>query len=163
MSLSLIHDFTYVSAQGERVLEREFLPVWCVENQGVFDLVKYEWTVEKKVFSRSRDLVGLYLFPDSSGFICFERGYVPNNCTLLDAYGKERMRLTVPWHLTTANNPASNAPPTCFAGISSAYINPADGKQGEFGVKAWVEFAGEYYFELDWRTGQFLWGKEIRF
>lgn len=163
MSLLLINDFTYVSAQGERVLQREFLPVWCVENQGIFDLAQYDWTVERNIFSRSRKLGSLYLCPDSSGFLCFEGGCIPNNCTLLDAYGKERMRLAVPWHLTTANNPDSNAPPTCFVGISEPYINPADGKKGEFGVKAWVEFAGEYYFELDWRTGQFLWGKEIRF
>lgn len=73
------------------------------------------------------------------------------------------MRLSVPWQLTTANNPASNALPTFFASTSDPYVNPADNKLGKYGVRAWVEFAGEYYFELDWHAGQFLWGKEVRF
>ncbi|MDW5443188.1 hypothetical protein R6254_11710 [Polaromonas sp. SM01] len=47
-------------------------------------------------------------------------------------------------------------------GISEPYFNPADGKRGIFGVNAWVELGGEYYFELDCRTGEFLWGKEVR-
>jgi hypothetical protein len=112
----------------------------------------------------SKRYVSFHLLPDNNGFLRFESGWDrTDNCLLLDAYGKERMRLTVPWQLTAANYPASNAPPTSFWGISEPDINPADGKKGEFGVKAWVELAGEYYFELDWRTGQFLWGKEIRF
>ena len=159
-----VNSLTLHNDQSESVLASDLLDWAAKQNPWrTFDATGYSWYVgEQKVRLVGKDLY-LCLLPDSSGFICFERDQFPNNCTLLDAYGKERMRLTVPWQLTTANNPASNAPPTSFAGISQPYINPADGKKGQFGVKAWVEFAGEYYFELHWRTGQFLWGKEIRF
>lgn len=163
MNPTFINKFTYVAKDGEKVLAGDFLPVWCVQNQGVFEIDHYEWVGDGKVLTHQRKHGLLVLVPDASGFLCFEGGYVPNNCTLLDAYGKERMRLSVPWQLTTANNPASNAPPTCFVGTSESYPKPADGKVGKFGVKAWVEYAGEYYFELDWKTGKFLWGREIRF
>lgn len=48
-----------------------------------------------------------------------------------------------------------------FIGLESP---PADGK---YGVAAHIEgagvkFGGDYYFELDYHTGQFLWGREIR-
>lgn len=160
-------NFTLHGSNGKTVLDEKFLE-WLqhhkFEELGA-TIVAYSWTLEGRYIEMPVNTaqVTWRLLPDASGFICFERGNVPNNCTLLDAYGKERMRLTVPWQLTTANNPASNAPPTCFAGLSSPHINPADGKIGQFGVKAWVELAGEYYFELDWCAGKFLWGKEIRF
>ena len=72
------------------------------------------------------------------------------------------MRLTVPWQLTKPQNPESAKPPTSFADVSGPYSNPVDGRKGEFGVSAWVEHAGQYYFELNYHAGQFLWGKEIR-
>lgn len=101
------------------------------------------------------------MLPDSTGFICFESESKPDNCTLLDAYGKERMRLTVPWRLTGSTSPESGHPPTSFENISEPYVNPADGRPGKFGVTAWVEYAGKHYFELDYHTGQFLWCKRI--
>lgn len=91
----------------------------------------------------------MHLLPDNSGFICFERDWVPNNCTLLDEFGKERFRLTVPWQLTNAQNRKSEGPPTSFARLDGPVRNPADGRIGEFGVVAWVEYAGFYYFELN--------------
>lgn len=169
-----VKDFTWHGTEGHSVLANEWLG-WVNSRNGKKEfgpdngygfgkLTHYTWMVGDERISAQVDAEkSLHVLPDASGFICFARGNVPNNCTLLDAYGKERMRLTVPWQLTTANNPASNAPPTCFAGLSSPYINPANGKIGQFGVKAWVELGGEYYFELDWHTGKFLWGKEIRF
>jgi hypothetical protein len=74
-----------------------------------------------------------------------------------DAYGKERMRLTVPWQMTGSTSSESGQPPTSFANISAPYTNPADVKEGKFGVTAWVEYAGKHYFELDYHSGQFLW------
>jgi hypothetical protein len=102
------------------------------------------------------------VLPDASGFICFEDDWKPDNCLLLDVYGKERMRLTVPWQFTRPRNPESARPPTSFARVNEPCINPADGTEGQFGLNAWVEHAGTYYFELNYHTGQFLWGKEIR-
>jgi len=72
------------------------------------------------------------------------------------------MRLTVPWQLTNPKNPESAKPPTSFALVSAPFVNPTDGKEGHFGVTAWVEHAGQYYFELDYHSGQFLWGRPIR-
>lgn len=71
------------------------------------------------------------------------------------------MRLTVPWQMTGSTSPESGQPPTSFENISAPYVNPADGKEGKFGVTAWVEYAGKHYFELDYHTGQFLWCKRI--
>ena len=164
--MSHVKSFTLHGATGTTVLDEKFLE-WLQHHK--FEelgsaIVAYSWNVEGRHIEMPANTgrVTWRLLPDASGFICFERGYVPNNCILLDAYGKERMRLTVPWELTKAKNPASNAPPTCFVGISEPHINPVNGKKGRFGVKAWVELGGEYYFELNWLTGQFLWGKEIR-
>lgn len=165
--MSFISDFTLHGSSGLSVLDASFLD-WLRNHKSEElgdKIVAYSWNVNGQHIKITIDTgkVTWYVLPDASGFICFERDHIPNNCTLLDVYGKERMRLTVPWQLTAANNPASNAPPTSFWGISEPYLNPADGQKGEFGVKAWVEFSGEYYFELDCRTGLFLWGKEIRF
>lgn len=129
----------------------------------LFNTAGYSWNVEGKEIYFLKKNLNLYLLPDASGFICIENSHVPNNCTLLDAHGQERLRLTVPWQLATLNSHASDAPPAYFVSTSTPYLNPADGQPGQFGVKAWVEFGGEYYFELDWRTGEFLWGREIRF
>ncbi|OUL98742.1 hypothetical protein A8M77_30135 [Variovorax sp. JS1663] len=127
-------------------------------------MVRYTWIVDGVEYERvdNTNHISLRELPDASGFICFESDWKPDNCLLLDVYGNERTRLTVPWQLTRPRNPESAKPPTSFARISSPYINPADGKEGRFGVEAWVEHAGQYYFELDYHAGQFLWGKEIR-
>lgn len=107
--------------------------------------------------------VSFHLLPDSSGFLRFESGWDrSDNCLLLNAYGKERMRLTVPWEMTGSKHAESALAPTSFANISGPYVNPADGKEGQYGVTAWVERAGMFYFELDYHTGQFLWCKQIR-
>lgn len=127
-------------------------------------VIAYSWTVDEKLASLKdpKKNFSLHLLPDASGFICFENPWVPNNYLLLDAYAKERVHLTVPWQLTKPQNPKSADPPTFFAPLSDPYINPADGKPGQFGITAWVEYAGRYYFELDYHSGQFLWGREIR-
>jgi hypothetical protein len=171
---NLVENFSWHGTAGYSILASDWLG-WVnsrngKENHGPDNgygfgkITHYTWLVNSQLITAPVDPEkNIHVLPDATGFVCFERGDVPNNCALLDIYGKERMRLTVPWQLTTANNPESNAPPTCFVGLSDPYINPADGKKGAFGVKAWVEFGGEYYFELDWHTGEFLWGREIRF
>lgn len=127
-------------------------------------VIAYTWHVEEAELriDDPENRLSLNLLPDASGLICFESDWKPDNCLLLDAFGKERMRLTIPWQLTREKNPESAKPPTSFASVSGPLVNPADGKSGEFGVIAWVEHAGHYYFELDYHTGEFLWGREIR-
>ncbi|MGJ7580838.1 hypothetical protein ACSFA3_11715 [Variovorax sp. RHLX14] len=159
-----ISDFTLHDAMGNVMLDKDWLN-WLEEHgQGFGPTIFYSWNVGKDQnrAHADRKKETWEVLPDKSGFICIQSEWIPNNCVLLNAYGKERMRLTVPWQLTKPQNPKSADPPTSFALVSDPYINPADGKPGQFGITAWVEHAGKYYFELDFHSGQFLWGREIR-
>ena len=164
--MTVVQSFTLHGSSGINVLDAEFLNWLKTHSPDELGakIVAYSWQVGNQRFEVTIDIGGnrWSLLPDSSGFISFNSMRIPNNCKLLDVFGKERSTLNVPWQLTRPKNPASNAPPTSFSHTSSPYINPANNKLGEFGVKAWVELAGEYYFELDWKTGEFLWGREIR-
>ena len=164
--MSKIEQFSKHNNRGHSVLLNEF-ETWRDPATGseIFGpVIAYSWKVdgEDQWITDPRSQLLVHLLPDASGFICFESEWKSDNCLLLDAYGKERMRLTVPWELTRNKNPESAKPPTSFENISAPYVNPADGELGKFGVTAWVEHAGKYYFELDYHTGRFLWGKEIR-
>ncbi len=166
MKNSKIKNLTLQNNRGQSVLYSD-LYKWR-SNTGQFEIFgpieSYTWEVDGIILKSSKDIENITWnpLPDGDGFICFEKGWNPDNCLLLDAYGKEKIRLAVPWQLTRQSNPEPAKPPTSFTGVSSPYINPADGKVGQFGVTAWVEYAGMYYFELDYKTGRFLWGKEIR-
>lgn len=164
--MNTIREFTFHGSTGASVLADSFLK-W-LETHSAAELgdriVAYSWYVGDIFVSASIDIASQiwHVLPDHTGFICFEKDWKPDNCLLLDAYGKERMRLTVPWELTIQKDPRSASPPTSFANISGPYINPANEQPGQFGVTAWVEHAGKYYFELDFQAGKFLWGREIR-
>lgn len=80
-----------------------------------------------------------------------------DNLLLLDSYGKERMRLSIPWQLTRQPTSLSAEYPSHFLGLTTPWDNPKTGEVGQFAVLAWVQYGGDYAFELDWRTGQFLW------
>lgn len=159
--------FTLHNNRGQSVLMSQ-LSGWrdpTDESNDIFGpVVRYSWSVDDFEFEMrdEKNMISLRELPDSSGFVCFEKPSVPDNFLLLDIYGKKRLRLSVPWELTKPQNPQSAKPPTAFVTISSPYINPADEKEGEFGITAWVEYAGMYYFELDYQRGEFLWGLEIR-
>ncbi|GAA4346849.1 hypothetical protein GCM10023165_31660 [Variovorax defluvii] len=173
MTSRLIKRYTRHSDKGFALLDDQWID-WVLQHQGepgatnengwgFGRVTHYSWYVGDERIEVSIDQwVHAHVLPDASGFIGFEKGWQPNNCVLLDVYGKERMRLTVPWQLTRPKNPESAKPPTSFTNVSDPYVNPENGKEGQFGVTAWVEYAGMYYFELDYRTGQFLWGREIR-
>lgn len=103
--------------------------------------------------------ISITKLPDSSGFICFERSQERDNCLLLDAHGEKRVRLAVPLALTRSKDIESVQ--AYFLNLSGPYVNPVNGKKGKFGVTAWVEYSGKYYFELDYENGEFLWGKPI--
>lgn len=98
------------------------------------------------------------VLPDASGFFLCEKVDRPDNLLLLDVYGKERMRLSVPWQLTRQPTPESAKYPSRFIGLTTSWNNPETGEIGKFGVLAWVQYAGDYAFVLDWKTGQFKWG-----
>ena len=95
------------------------------------------------------------LLPDAMGLICIEPRYDRHdNCYVVDGYGKCKYRLTVPWRLT-----GYEVPP----GAQMWFRNMGTHREGQFGVTAWIEYAGDFYFELDYHEGKFLWGKKIRF
>jgi len=113
-------------------------------------VVRYSWIVGNENYekdNKGREL-SLHQLPDASGFIGFERAWVPDNCILLDCYGSERLRLTVPWQLTHERNPASARPPSAFVRLGNLHINPINGTEGQFGVNAWVECAGTITLSL---------------
>ncbi len=124
--------------------------------------IKYAWRVDGCEYEALSDEESWHLLPDASGFICFEKEWKPDNCVLRDAYGKVYVRLVVPRMLTGSRFLDSSRQPTSFSNISLPYTNPLNGEEGQFGVVAWVEYAGKYYFELDYHSGSFLWGKEVR-
>lgn len=136
--------------------------VWCRSHPGqpVFGpIVKHTWQVEGQKFERlNLRNDPFYECPDSSGFLLCENTNHANNLVLLDVYGQERMRLSVPWELTRDPTAKSAAYPSRFIGLTTPWDDPKTGKEGKFAVLAWVEYAGDYAFELDWRTGEFLWG-----
>ena len=143
--------------------DRQGMPNLSEENRwGFGQLLYYAWEVDGKILTApaKKDEYRI-LLPDRNGFIIFEQRMEPDNCLLLDAYGVQRFRLTVPRELTGSSHRESGLPPTSFINISDPYVNPIDNKEGHFGVTAWVELAGKFYFELDCETGQFLWGKPI--
>lgn len=162
--------FALHNDRGQSILDGELLSwrkIYPNSKADIFGpVVAYSWFVDGvEIFlDDASSQLSLHELPDASGFIGFERSKpsMPNNCLLFDVYGKERMRLRVPWQLTKAQNPESAKPPTSFALTSEPYINPADGQLGQFGITAWVEHAGMYYFELDYHSGEFLWSREIR-
>jgi hypothetical protein len=164
MSNDKVEHFTLHNNRGQSALDSELVELSLSQDPskriyGPF--IRHSWQVNGQQFESDRP--GHWcLLPDASGFICFERERKPDNCVLLDAYGNERMRLTVPWQLTRHAYPESGKSPTHFDYPSEPHINPATGEKGSYGVEAWIEYAGKYYFELNYRTGQFLWGKEIR-
>ena len=122
--------------------------------------IRHTWEVEGVLFERLNPRHDYFrLLPDSSGFLLCEKAQRSDNLVLLDAYGHERLRLSVPWQMTGSTNPDSGKYPTRFIGETTPWENPATGEPGHFGVLAWVEYAGDYYFELDYRNGKFLWCK----
>ncbi len=122
-------------------------------------VVKHTWQIHGEIFQRPNLRHDHFqMLPDASGFLLCENVKRSDNLALLDAYGTERMRLLVPWQLTRQPTPHSAAYPSRFIGMTTPWDNPRTGEVGKFAVLAWVEYAGDYAFELDWHTGQFLWG-----
>lgn len=158
--------FTLHNDRNESVFDSEILnwrSYYPSDNIDIFGpITSYSWFVDGITYQEQKlPNQSWQLLPDASGFICFESDWKPDNCILLDVFGKERKRLMVPWQITKQMNPESAVAPTSFCNISKPYTNPINGNHGVFGVTAWVEHAGKYYFELDYRSAQFLWGKEI--
>jgi hypothetical protein len=166
MSKAKIKSFTLHNDRGQSVLSTDLLR-WKDELNhptGIFGpVIKYTWSVNGRPFESPKTGYWQEL-PDSSGFICFESRWEPDNCVLLDACGKERMRLTVPWQMTGATDPQAGEAPTSFDNISEPCLNPETGQPGKFGVTAHVAgfFGCKFYFELDYHSGQFLWCRRIR-
>lgn len=147
-------DFTLLNDYGEEVKAKD-LAAWASRQSPwrTFDATGYCWYVEGERFFCRKAAYWVEL-PDSSGFICFYDNLSNDNCSLLDVYGRERFRLAVPCELTPYEVPP---------GAEMWFRNIGTHPNGQFGVTAWIEYVGDFYFELDYRGGRFLWGKEIRF
>ncbi|MDR0780530.1 MAG: hypothetical protein LBF16_07525 [Pseudomonadales bacterium] len=125
-------------------------------------IAKHTWEVDGAAYERlnpSNDY--LKLFPDATGFLLFEKAQRPDNLVLLDVYGNQTRRLVVPWRMTGSENPASGLYPTRFIGLTTPLDNPDTGEEGKLGVFAWIEYAGDWYFELEPHKGEFLWCRRL--
>lgn len=178
MTAPTVRNFTMHGSAGYSVLRSKWFD-WLEDHQrleganhengfGFGQTTHYSWEVEKQQITIEAES-GKYWcqLPDDSGFIVFDGKRNTDNCVLLDAFGKERIRLTVPYELTGLDIHKDTE--MWFKNISTPYKNPKDGRVGKFGVSVWIEgtgsggyLEGDWYFELDYHTGKFLWGKEIR-
>ena len=158
--------FSLHNSRGEVLLDRD-LTRYRSETEGGFQtfgpVVAYSWCFdgEPQGLSDPDSRLSIKVLPDESGFIAFEQELHPDNCLLLDGRGREVRRLAVPMKLL--GHDVSDTVERWFRSIDGPYANPATGEPGTFGVSAWVESVGEIYLELDFRSGQFLWWKPIRF
>jgi len=96
-----VERFTLHNDRGQSVLEAELVKLSLSQDPskrvyGPF--IRYSWQVNGQQFESS-GAGSLCLLPDASGFILIEDDWKPDNAVLLDAYGKDRMRLTVPREL----------------------------------------------------------------
>jgi hypothetical protein len=181
MTYATVSQFRLHNGKGQSILDSD-LTLWMTQN-GKFQVfgpvTLYSWEISGTLieFDNSAQTASIKILPDATGFICFENTFAPDNCLLLDAWGKERMRLTVPWEMTgyegvppdmrTQGKPMPRK--MWFRNVSTPHTHPDTGEPGQFGVSANLEYGDgeydycDYYFELDWRTGEFLWGRPIRF
>lgn len=147
-----VSNFTLHNARGESLLPSELFD-WSSRSSCPFNVSSYSWVVDGVLHSQIASSFWREL-PDATGFICFEPRFEQDNCCVIDAYAQQRYRLTVPWELTPYDVPSD---------AKMWFRNIGTHSDGKFGVTAWIEYAGDFYFELDYHRGSFLWGKEIRF
>lgn len=154
MTSPLIENLCIHGDGGEVIPYSDFLEWVKSHGRGVRE-THLSWTIdgEHKELETGA-LLNVVELPDSSGFICFESQRDTENCYVLDAYGCQRYRLTVPWQLTRYDVPKE---------ARRWFRGPSTHPDGRFGVTAWIEYAGDFYFELNYQAGSFLWGKEIRY
>jgi hypothetical protein len=164
--MNKVHEFTLQNDRNQSVKDSDLLnwrKLYPDEKADIFGpVIKYSWFINGISHEISPPKNQSWkILPDASGFIVFEKGWKPDNCLLLDAYGNERMRLVVPRQLTGGLVDSSyETGDATFVNVSAPYKNPSTGAEGKFGVAAYVE-GGKFYLELDYHTGQFLWGKQI--
>ena len=102
------------------------------------------------------------VLPDRSGLICLEtpksikgRYVGQSGAFVLNEDASLRYRLQVPAEL--ANRDVSTDSVRYFVWVEHSK------ERNQYGLTAVIADAGEYYFELDYHTGRFLSGTEIRF
>lgn len=104
----------------------------------------------------------VHVLPDRSGLICLEtpksvkdRYVGRSGAIILNEDGSVRYRLKVPIELLGYEVPPDSV---CYF----AWVEYSEARN-QYGLTAVITYAGEYYFELDYLAGKFLWGKPIRF
>lgn len=102
------------------------------------------------------------VLPDRSGLICLEtpksvkgRYVGRSGAFILNEDGSVRCGLKVPVELLDYEVPPDSI---CYF----AWVEYSE-ERNRYGLTAVIANAGEYYFELDYHTGKFLWGNPIRF
>lgn len=157
-----IHNFVEHDIRGFDIPEH-----LSVEDQeklcpGPFRIHRISWT-DSNGHKHTFDSTNLYarVLPDRSGIIFLERPdstgahQIRQHCgaIILNEDGSERCRLEVPIELIQ-----KDVSPT-----TSRYFAWIEQSASNFGVTAIIDDAGEFYFELDYNSCRFLWGRAIRF
>jgi hypothetical protein len=120
--------------------------------------------IDSKNKSHTMDTRDLFVrvLPDRSGLLCLEnpmgkhkRFKYPARAFVINEDESLRYELMVPVEMTNR----------LISPLGKHYFGWVETKdnEGKYGLTASIEGAGQFYFELDYHTGKFLWGKEIRF
>ena len=159
-----VTSFSMINAAGDEVLYDDFSGNSDCKYRG--PTVKYLWKMG--VISCERPTPnndGMWVLPDASGFLVCENAKRSDNLLLLDAFGKERMRLGVPWQMTGCTDPRSGEYPSRFIGLTTTWTHPITDELGKLGLHVYVAGSGlweTWYFEFDWQAGKFLWCRPMR-
>ena len=96
----------------------------------------YTWRVDGLAYEmKVPKLEGLYVFPDETGFLFIEEEKRSDNLLLLDVYGKEKARLSIPLYLVFGTSAANYAEyPSGFIGVTAPWENQKTKEKGKFAV-----------------------------
>ena len=165
-----IESFCFWDEEGRCETWEEWLQeINTGEEKAFGKTVRYTWRACGRSYGMANPdpetgaLVLLEPLPDWSGLIALYSIDTPDNVVLLDACGGVRKRLRVPWEMVRD----CRAEGATFIGVlRRGCYNRAEGRWGKFALKAdiyWSDgWGSNYCFELDWRTGEFLWWHEQR-
>lgn len=166
----LIHNFVKHDSRGLDIPENNPFDPFDPSDErskqypGVLQIGRVTWEDESgRSYSLNAKDLFVQILPDRSGLICLESNRqgskfetsMQTAAFILNTDGSLRCRLEVPTELTGRDVPAS-------ASKSFGWIEKSSIGEARYGLVASIEYAGDYYFELNYHTGEFLWGKEIR-
>lgn len=157
-----ITDFTKHDKRGFDIPESMPLAEYSKHFPLPLEIVRVSWR-DSHLDRHEIDAKDIFvaILPDREGLMCLEtprsvggsyRGYT--GAFVLNENASLRYKLGVPIELTNRDLLPDVVRYFSWIEYSKNY--------GRYGLVAVIAGAGTYYFELDYHTGQFLWGREIK-